>query len=392
MCTDIIREKSWQRYTVAIEHLYGSLDSLIEDGTFENRKIYMFGFSKIAGMIIYYLNQKQVKLQGIIDNNEKSVGSTMLGLPVSFPKKLEESWDDSNLVLISSKYKKEMVHQLEEMGYKYGKHIIEVFDIQKEMEDYSFVDRTGYRHLTSAEIKQHQLSVLRCVKKVCEEQDLPYYIAYGTCLGAVRHRGFIPWDDDIDVYIPITSLNQFIEAVRAEEGFDIVSSMAGDDYYAVNSLMYDCNSVCDSHHFPLQLSTGMSIDIFPLFALPDDRQEIIQYSAELKNAEFDMMNKIYDRNECAKAAKYLFSLMQKYSMDTACYVGNLLGPYPFREILEKSWFAEGTMLEFENELFRAPVHYDAYLRTVYGDYMKLPPEEQRVGHHWYHVYALKESR
>lgn len=382
-------EKGYQRYTTAIEHLYGTLDRFIQKGIFDQRKIYMFGFSKIAGMIIYYLNQNQITLEGIIDNNKRSQGNHMLGLIVTAPDVLLESWDDRNLILISSKYKKDMIQQLEKMGYQNGTHIIEIFDIQKEVEDYSFVDRGNYRSLSPTEIKQHQLSVLRCVKRVCEQNKIPYYLAYGTCLGAVRHQGFIPWDDDIDVYIPITELKRFAELVKEEKEFHIVSSMTGDDYYAVNSLMYDCDSICDSYHFPTQITTGVSIDIFPLFALPDDRQEIMRYSAALKDAEFNMINQLYDPPKAAEAANHLFQLMQKYDMKTAHYVGNLLGGYPYKEICEKSWFAEGTMLEFENEYFCAPVDYDAYLHVLYDDYMQLPPEDQRGGHHQYHAYAKK---
>lgn len=379
-------DKEYIRHTVAIEHLYENLDKLIQDEELNDRRIYMFGSSKVAGMIIYYLQSKGIKVEGIIDNNSKCVGNKMLGLEITSPALLADTWDDNNFVLIASAYQDAMIQQLEDMGYAYGKHIVKVIDLPKEMEDYSFVDRTGYVPLSDEEVLESQLNILRCVKRVCEKYGLRYYLAYGTLLGAVRHKGFIPWDDDIDVYISIKDMDRFIEAVNEEEGFGIISAAAGMDYYDMISLMYDRSNICDSNHFPMQISAGITIDIFPLFGLPSDQAELVEYVEELKAAEADMLNKMYDKDACAEAARSFFDRMGKYDIDTAAYVGNVLSPYQTKEIFQAEWFGDGAMLEFEQGTFCVPADYDSYLRAVYGDYMQLPPEEQRKGHHFYHVY------
>lgn len=374
------------RYTLAVDHLYSNLDDMIAGNIFSGKRVYMFGSSKVASMILYYLKKNQIKLEGIIDNNPRCVGTNVFGLEIFSPNKLKEEWDDATVVLIASGYQEQMIQQLQQMGYQFGTHILKVIDLPEEMEDYSFVDRSGYQPLTDEEVRESQMNILRCVKRVCEKEGLKYYLAYGTLIGAARHKGFIPWDDDIDVYIPITDLKKFVEAVNEEEGFGIASSAAGMDYYDVISLMYDCSNICDSNHFPMQISAGVTIDIFPLYGLPEEEEQIREYIQELKDAELDMLNKMYEKDACVKAAGNLFDLMRKHDMDAAKYVGNVLSPYQSREIFPREWFGDGMELEFEGEMFCVPAEYDLYLRAVYDDYMQLPPEEQRQGHHFFHVY------
>lgn len=377
------------RYTLAVDHLYSNLDDMIAKKIFSGRKVYMFGSSKVASMILYYLKQNQIQVTGILDNNPRCVGTEIFGLKIFSPNKLKEEWDDTVLVLIASGYQDQMIRQLQDMGYQYGTHIVKVIDLPEEMEDYSFVDRNGYVPLTDEEVLESQMNILRCVKRVCEREGLRYYLAYGTLIGAARHKGFIPWDDDIDVYIPIADLRKFVEAVNREEGFGIASSAVGMDYYDVISLMYDCSNICDSNHFPMQISAGVTIDIFPLYGLPEGEEKLREYVQELKDAELDMLNKMYEKDVCAKAAVALFDLMQKHDVDKVKHVGNVLSPYQSREIFPKEWFGDGTELEFEGEMFRVPAEYDLYLRAVYDDYMQLPPEDQRQGHHFFHVYRKK---
>lgn len=380
-----MKPNHYTRYTVALDHMYENLDKLIQSGILRDRKIYMFGSSKVAGMIISYLQKHQIVLAGIIDNNA-CPGGHMLGLAITKPDILAESWDDQVLVMIASGHQDAMIQQLEKMGYHYDKHIQIIIDLQKEMNDYSYVDRTAYKPLADKEVKESQLNILRCVKRICENNGLHYYLAYGTLLGAVRHQGFIPWDDDIDVYIPIADLKPFVELVKQEEDFHIVSTAVGDDYYDMISKMYDCNNICDSNQFPMQTSAGVSIDVFPLFGLPDTEDKIADYYQELRDAEANVNNNIYDQEACRVAAGNFFELMAKYDIASAKYVGNLLSPYPMKEICPADWFQESQELKFETETFSVPVGYDGYLHKVYGDYMQLPPEDQRREHHFYHVY------
>lgn len=386
-----MKEINYTRYSVALDHLYGNLDQLIQNGVLLHRKIYMFGSSKVAGMIISYLQEKQIPLAGIIDNNSACTGSHMLGLEISLPDILAKQ-EEEVFVLIASAYQDAMIQQLEQMGYQYGRHIQVVLDIHKEMDDYSYADRSGYIPLTDQEVRESQLKVLQCVKRVCEKHGLHYYLAYGTLLGAVRHQGFIPWDDDIDIYIPVSDLKCFVEVVKAEQDFDIVSTAVGDDYYEMVSKMYDCNTICDSNQFPMQTSAGVSIDVFPIFGLPDTEEQIGFYYEELKKAEAEVLNRIYDRDASLKASKEFFELMGKYDIRSAKYIGNILSTYQLKEIFPAEWFQGSRELDFEHETFSVPAGYDGYLQKVYGNYLELPPENERKEHHFFHVYHSRQER
>ena len=373
------------RHTNAVNQLYSNLDNLINNNTFYNKKVYMFGSSVIANMIIHYLKKNKIELAGILDNNPNRVGQKVFGLSIFSPKILSDFTDDNVLVLIASGFQDAMIEQLENMGYIYEKHILKVIDLPKLMSDYSFVDRTGYIPLSNEEIKQSQLNVLRKAKQICEENGLRYYLAYGTLLGAVRHKGYIPWDDDIDIYIPAKDMKKFIEKVNADKNFGIVSSFIEMDYYNNYSMMYDCNNICDSNHFPMQITAGITIDIFPLFGLPDDKEKTESYLIELKEAEANMINLLYDTDKCNAARKKLFELVNKYDFDQSPYTGNLFE----HEIFSSDWFKEGSDVLFENEKFKAPKEADKYLKAYFGNYWELPPVEKRVGHHFFNAYHQK---
>lgn len=374
------------RYTYAIDQLYSNLDSLISDGIFSGKKVYMFGSSKLSSMIIYYLIEHGVRMEGIVDNNRKAIGTKFLGLSRYSPDILADMEHDEIIVLIASGFQDAMIQQLEDMGYQYGKHIIKAIDLPEVMADYSFVDRTGYRLLTWEEVKASQMRVLRCLKRLCEKYGLRYYLTYGSLIGAVRHQGYIPWDDDIDVYININDFEKFLEVLPEEKDYGIASIATDSDYYDVINLLYDRTNICDSNHFPMQLSAGVTVDLFPLFGLPDTMPEIEAYYEELRDAELNMLNCIYSKEKREIAKKELYQLLKKYDVDHSKYVGHIMGAYNLKEVFPAEWFAEGLQVPFEGEEYCIPKGYDGLLKAIFGDYMQLPPEDQREGHHFFHAY------
>lgn len=375
------------RYTNALDVLYNSLDGLIHGSKLKNKKIIMFGTNKIAGMIIYYLEKNGISVSSIIDNNKMTQGQTVFGKAVYSPEDLLSEFCDIAVILIASGYQDEMIEQLENMNYVEGIHILKVIDLPQLMEDYSFIDRTGYKELTDTQLRDSQIRCMKKVKEICEKNGLRYFLSGGTLLGAVRHQGYIPWDDDVDVFIVLKDWERFCELVKSEPLFGFVSFIGEDDYYDEMGLFYDKTTICDYNHFPMQTTAGVSIDIVPLIGLPDTEEEIRDYARRLKEQYSVAQNILYSADECRKECHKLYKMMLEYDYDTAKNVGHLLGPYFMKEVRPKEWFSRPVYLKFEDDEYIAPNGYDGYLSKLYGNYMELPPENKRKGHHFFKAYS-----
>ena len=239
------------------------------------------------------------------------------------------------------------------------------------------------KELSLEEKKKILVSILSEVHNFCDENNLKYFLTGGTLIGAVRHKGFIPWDDDIDIYMPRNDYEKFLCKFNKES-----------ERYQVISLKIEN---VDSDY-----KMGIYLDIFPLDNLSSNYNEALSlYKAvsfyrkllAIKNAASDSKRKPY-MNFILKVGKVVIMpvsrkwilrqidmLSQKYREDTSSqYIGAICAAF-YGEILRSEWFTERCLLEFEGRKFWAPKGYDAFLTQLYGDYMQLPPEEKRVTHH-----------
>lgn len=377
------------RHNNAIKEFYHNLDIILLQDKIKAQKVVIFGTSKIAGMIIAYLKDHQINIDAIVDNDRTRQGKTVFGLSVYSPQKYVKEYGTESIFLIASAYQVEMSKQLNELGVK-PDNIIKVIDLPKLMNDYSFVNRTGKKEMTNADIKKHQLKILKHLKEVCDRHNLKYYLSAGTLLGAVRHKGFIPWDDDIDVYVELKDLKKLVDIMKKDPDYSLISFADPEvDYYDEISLLVDNHTICDTNHFPMQLSAGISIDIFALSGIPTDENERVEYVNTVRRLDQERWNKLYSVEECRKATNQLVEYLEKYDYDKCSHVGCIMTPYFLREMFSKEVFAEGTQLEFEGIMFRAPQKYEIYLKQIYGDYMQLPPVEKRVAHHFFKAYYEK---
>ena len=148
----MVENLKYKRYDKALNVLYHNLSEIIKMPDLNKKDIYMFGTSKIATMIISFLQKEGVVLSGIVDNDKRRHGFIVENLKVYSPDILK-NYNEKAIVLIASSYQNEMIKQLQNMGYKVDRNIIKVIDLPQLMDDYSFVDRNDYIELEKEEIK-----------------------------------------------------------------------------------------------------------------------------------------------------------------------------------------------------------------------------------------------
>ncbi|MBQ6402958.1 MAG: LicD family protein [Oscillospiraceae bacterium] len=257
------------------------------------------------------------------------------------------------------------------------------------------------RKLEIEEYKERVFNVLISIDKICRENELKYMLCYRTLLGAVRHKGFIPWDDDIDIVMPredYYKLGGYLtEHPECELNFIDISNRKDTIYY--------CAKICDSRtivkesrYKPVE-GYGAFVDVFPLDYLPDDEKEreklrkkelfwirMAQHAAELSPGNGKTIKQRVLKNLafiCSRffvAGNILRRMHVRYMrMDQkpTKYIGVPWSP----ELFEAAWFDNVVEIEFEGHAFLAPAETDKVLTACYGDYMQLPPEKDRVYKH-----------
>lgn len=350
----------------------------------------MFGTSIIAELIVNKLESSTIPVAFIVDNAKERQKMKVYGKNVYAPEKLKTDFDKSYLILIASSWQDEMIEQLESYGYKLNENIIKIIDLPQLMQDYSYVNRNGLRKLSRDEVKKVQLGILAKINECSNKYGIRYYLQSGTALGAVRHKGYIPWDDDVDVFLPVDDYIKLINILESDEQYKIVSQFNTDYYFGFGvGYMVDTHTVCDLNKFPIQLTTGQSIDLFPLYGIPDGKKEKEIYINKVKELEHRCLIAI-DEGDRIKAIKKMNEFLLSFKYAESKLVGNVLMPFFVKDIFDKDIFGDGTEMQFENLSLKIPLNYDAYLKQMYGDYMKLPPKNKQVGEHFYNTYYLEK--
>ena len=262
------------------------------------------------------------------------------------------------------------------------------------------------KELSMQEIQQASFQVLLKVKEICDKNHFTYHLAFGTLIGAIRHKGFIPWDDDIDITMERSEyeklINYLIDNPDELKPFELLHHRTNKKYIYPIARVSDPRYRIDYENAK-EYGLGCFIDIYPLDGRnPNDKRHIkkmmhlnsIIYVAgqkKLKKARnflrnipkaiiyvysrFISLNKLLAKND-KKAQKYAYGS----TSETAAMVIEADRP------MKQEYFKEVTEVEFEGVKFTAPKEYDKLLRDYYGDYMQLPPEEERIGHHYYKVF------
>lgn len=253
------------------------------------------------------------------------------------------------------------------------------------------------------EQKSIMLEMMDYIDSFCKENNIRYYLYGGSLIGAIRHQGYIPWDDDIDICMMREDYDRFLVAFEdPNKRYCLVSPENNSSYYLPTAKVYDSATVL-SERVPGGINIGVFIDVFPLDYCSDDYDITCKYGnkigryrkiVDIKNISFSSERK-WIKNAALLFLKLftcliprrfaihrIVKLSSKYKNTVTKYVGQFTKmTYESREVYEAKWFDETVDSEFEGRKYTIPKDYDKVLKTEFGDYMKLPPKEKQISHH-----------
>lgn len=250
-------------------------------------------------------------------------------------------------------------------------------------------------------LQKKLLEMLTWLTKFIDNQNLRYFIVSGTLLGAARHKGFIPWDDDVDIAMPRHDYNKLLELLQTPiEHYTIESSnSAANDYVYAFAKFYDMNTSM-TEELRRNVHRGVYIDVFPLDGIGNTMEE-----SKENYKKIDKLNMLLAMKVCKyrkerklwknigiffgnfipisgkEIAMRIDELCKQKDYDDYRYVANCVSTYRSIEIMEKSIFGKPTPYNFENIIVYGPEQMDKYLTHIYGKWRELPPEGKRHSAH-----------
>lgn len=276
---------------------------------------------------------------------------------------------------------------------------------------YSIVstDKSNFKKLDIDEIKEVELGVMDYIHNICKEKGINYSLAYGSLLGAVRHRGFIPWDDDLDIALKRDEYDKLYQAILEDNNsiYKIVSWENDSRYPYPFYRVYDSRTVYENNYIQNDIELGICVDVFPFDDYKDVNKEITKLDMYrrlsvytlygIRNKEAGIKNivrylmlvvfrltrvKTWNKklNDCSKApvdGEYIDYLMESKKYSTK------IDAKALDKVVE---------FKFEDRIYNIPADYDHILTTIYGsDYMEIPPLEKRIQHDDFVAYIKKEN-
>ena len=258
------------------------------------------------------------------------------------------------------------------------------------------------------EIQKVEIEEIEYFDKICKENNLKYFLAGGTLLGAVRHKGFIPWDDDIDIAMPRKDYEKLL-GLNLDEKYKIIAIENKEKYIWPYAKMIHRNTYVKENNVKDMDEYGIFIDIFPLDGLGNNKlvAEINEYIIRFLRGRLvtitngngkcnsilkNIIQSHYTKMGKEKVYNKILKCATKHDFYKSKYVGSVVGgARGKKEIFKYQVYSETMDMPFENLTLKGMKYYDEYLSKMYGNYMELPPEDKRGGFHTIECYYREDG-
>ena len=276
---------------------------------------------------------------------------------------------------------------------------------------YSIVstDKSNFKKLDIDEIKEVELGVMDYIHNICREKGINYSLAYGSLLGAVRHRGFIPWDDDLDIALKRDQYDQLYQAILEDNNsiYKVVSWENDSRYPYPFYRVYDSRTVYENNYIQNDIELGICVDVFPFDDYKDVNKEITKLDMYRRLSVYTLYGIRNKEAGIKNIVRYLMLVVFRLTRVKTwnkklndCsrvpvnseYIDYLMESKKYSTKIDTKALDEVIECKFEDRVYNIPKDYDHILTTIYGsDYMEIPPLEKRIQHDDFVAYIKKEN-
>ena len=270
-------------------------------------------------------------------------------------------------------------------------------------------DRDNFKKLDVNEIKDIELGVMDYIHNICQKKGINYSLAYGSLLGAVRHKGFIPWDDDVDIALKRDEYDSLYQAILEDNDsvYKVVSWENDSRYPYPFYRVYDSRTVYDNNYIQNDIELGICVDVFPFDNYKDINKEVTKLDMYRRLSVYTLYGIRNKEAGIKNIIRYVLLVvfrltsvkswnrkLNAYSTidSNSEFIDYLMESKKYSTKIDAKALDEVVECKFEDRMYNIPKEYDHILTTIYGDnYMEIPPVEKRIQHDDFVAYIKKEK-
>lgn len=265
------------------------------------------------------------------------------------------------------------------------------------------------RKITLEENRKFQIDVLDAICSFCDKNDIKYFLIAGTLLGAVRHKGYIPWDDDIDIAMLRDDYELFVKTFKTDGYYAVAPEINTSGYFLPFAKVCKDKTQIIENTKTMKIKLGINVDVFPIDVVSDDPIERKRHLGKIrrqrklidiidtplsntrtwyKNIALALLQIVLLPISPQKVITKIVNYSKMYSNMESSLCAEVAWGCGEREVVSRNVFESVQKIAFEGKMYNAPAGWDEWLSNRYGDYMKLPPLNQQRTHHECNAYIL----